>query len=244
LPTAGAGGAALTLWALRRAGLTSRVAARTLLVFLVVLYSVFLVSIVLSGAALAFGLVSRHGPAELSAIPAAVALLAIAVCLGLVSKPGLASDPDVHRNLNGSRGRSRLPSSAHLIGDAVRDAFRLVRSGDPRLAGAIAYWVFDAAVLWAMLHAFGRPPALPVIALAYFVGQVANTVPVPGSVCGGMAGVLIAFGAPAELALPSVLAYRAVAVWLPTPLAIAAVPRLRATIARWGREDASALARV
>jgi uncharacterized membrane protein YbhN (UPF0104 family) len=106
--------------------------------------------------------------------------------------------------------------------------------------GAIAYWVFDAAVLWAMLHAFGALAVLPVVALAYFVGQVANTLPIPGSVSGGVAGVLIAFGVPVELAVPSVLAYRAIAVWLPSPVAIAAVPALHATIARWGREDATA----
>jgi hypothetical protein len=47
---------------------------------------------------------------------------------------------------------------------------------------------------------------------------------------------------PAEVALPSVLAYRAVAVWLPAPVSIAAVPALRATLARWGREDRRALA--
>src|SRR5438105_14798162 len=96
---------------------------------------------------------------------------------------------------------------------AARDASRLARGGDPRLAGAIAYWAFDAAVLWAMLHAFGSSPVLPAVVLAYFVGQVANTLPIPGSVSGGMTGVLIAFGVPAELALPSVLAYRAVAIW-------------------------------
>jgi hypothetical protein len=79
-----------------------------------------------------------------------------------------------------------------------------------------------------------------VLALAYLVGQVANTLPIPGSVSGGIAGVLIAFGVPAELALPSVLAYRTVAVWLPTPVAIAAIPGLRATIARWEREDTKA----
>jgi uncharacterized membrane protein YbhN (UPF0104 family) len=67
---------------------------------------------------------------------------------------------------------------------------------------------------------------------------VANTLPVPGSVSGGIAGVLIAFGAPAEVALPAVLAYRTIAVWLPTPVAIAAVPGLRSTLARWAREDA------
>src|SRR5947209_11757509 len=57
LPTAGAGGAAVTVWALRRAGLRPLDAAQTLLAFLVVLYSVFLASIALSGAALTLGLV-------------------------------------------------------------------------------------------------------------------------------------------------------------------------------------------
>ena len=127
--------------------------------------------------------------------------------------------------------------SAHLVGDAVRDALGLIRSGDARLAGAAAYWAFDAAVLWAMLHALGSPPALPVVVLAYFVGQVANTLPIPGSVSGGIASVLIAFGVGPTLAIPAVLAYRTVAVWLPTPAAIAAVPALRRTVARWRSES-------
>jgi uncharacterized membrane protein YbhN (UPF0104 family) len=95
-----------------------------------------------------------------------------------------------------------------------------------------------------MLHAFGAEPAIPVVALAYFVGQVANTLPVPGSVSGGVTGVLIAFAVPAEVALPAVLAYRAVAIWLPAPIAIASVPALRATIARWGREDGRTVRRL
>ena len=240
LPTAGAGGAALTLWALRRAGMRPRAAARTLLAFLVVLYAVFLTSIAVSGVVLTVGLVRSHGPAALSAIPAAVALVAIAVCLALAhtsrSNPEAAADGDRQPREHSSRVRA----GGRLVGLAVRDACRLVRSGDSRLAGAIAYWGFDAGVLWAMLHAFGSPPVLPVLALAYLVGQVANTLPIPGSVSGGIAGVLIAFGVPAELALPSVLAYRTVAVWLPTPVAIAAIPGLRATVARWEREDTKA----
>ncbi len=232
LPTAGAGGAALALWTLRRAGLKSSAAAQTLLSFLVLLYAIFLTAIVLSGAALTFGLVSQHGPTALSEIPAALAIVAIAVALGLAFvRPGA--------RVTRSRFGARIASVAQTVGAGVRDACRLVRSGDPRLAGAIAYWVFDAAVLWAMLHAFGAAPLLPVVAIAYFVGQAANTVPIPGAVSGGIAGVLIAFGLPAVIALPAVLAYRAVSVWLPTPIAVAALPGLRSTIARWGREDSA-----
>jgi putative heme transporter len=231
LPTAGAGGAALTVWALRRTGLAPRMAARTLLVFLVVLYGVFLAAIAVAGGALSLGLVPSPGPVALSAIPAAGAIAAITTALVLACRRRAAEG-----------ARSRLMRAADLLAEAVRDACRLVRAGDPRLAGAVGYWAFDAAVLWAMLHAFGAAPALPVVVLAYFVGQVSNTVPLPGSVSGGMTGVLVAFGVPFELALPSVLTYRTLAVWLPLPVAVAAVPGLRASVARWEHEDAAATA--
>lgn len=235
LPTAGAGGAALTLWALRRAGLGARSAAHTLLVFLVLLYAVFLASVALAGTALALGLTSGQGPTVLSAVPAAVAAagIGLALTLGRRSRRRVARHPE-----SGPEVRdSRLARATRLFGDAVADALRLVRAREPRLAGAVLYWLLDAAVLWSMLHAFGGSPAVPVVVLAYFVGQVANTLPLPGTVSGGIAGVLLAFGVPAGLALPAVLAYRTVAVWLPTPVAIAALPSLRSTIARWKRED-------
>jgi uncharacterized membrane protein YbhN (UPF0104 family) len=228
LPTAGAGGIALALWALRRAGLNTASATRTLLTFLVLLYSVFLGGIVAAGTIVTVS--AAHGPVALSVLPAAAAVLAIAAALVVAARP--AAGPP----------RSRLGHASHLLGAAVRKASELVRAADLRLIGAVIYWLCDAAVLWAMLNTFGSPPAPAVVALAYLVGQVANTVPFPGTVSGGMAGVLIAFGVPLHLALPAVLAYRTIAVWLPAPIAAAALPRLRATIARWGREDAVAAA--
>jgi putative heme transporter len=242
LPTAGAGGAALAMWALRRAGLRPAMAARTLLAFLVVLYSVFLAAIVVSGATLALGLVASRGPVALSALPALAAMLGIVLALTFASRRGAQPDTAIAGGGREHKRGARVRGVTQLMGHAVRDAFGLIRTGDLRLAGAAAYWLFDAAVLWSMLHAFGNPPALPIVLLAYLVGQVANTVPIPGSVSGGMAGVLIAFGAPALLALPAVLAYRAIAVWLPLPAAVAALPRLRTTIARWAREDAEIVA--
>jgi hypothetical protein len=136
--------------------------------------------------------------------------------------------------------RAVVRDTPEALGLAVRDALGLVRSLDVRLLGALAWWGFDAAVLWAMLHAFGAPPALAVVVLGYFVGQVANTIPVPGAVSGGMVGVLLAFGVEADLALASVLAYRAIAIWLPAPVGVAALGGLRRTIARWSAEDAPA----
>ena len=103
------------------------------------------------------------------------------------------------------------------------------------------WWGFDVAVLWACFHAFGAPPSFAVITVAYFVGTLANTLPLPGGVGGvdgGMIGALIAFGVEPELALISVLAYRGFAFWLPIAPGAVAYLGLRRTVARWSREDA------
>jgi uncharacterized membrane protein YbhN (UPF0104 family) len=241
LPTAGVGGAALTLWALRRAGLGAQGATRTLLAFLVVLYSVFLGGIAVAGALLALGIAPGEGPLVLSALPAAGAALAIAAGLVLATRRPASADADVsraHAARQRTPARRRARNVAGVLAAAVRDALALVRSGDFRLLGAVAWWAFDAAVLWAMLHAFGAPPSLAVVVLAYFVGQFGNTIPIPGAVSGGTVGVLLAFGVQADLALVSVLAYRALAIWLPAPIGLAALGALRRTVVRWNREDA------
>src|SRR3954451_10196097 len=85
-PTGGVGGAALTIWAFRRAGLGARGATRTLLAFLVTLYSVFFVAVALSGGAIALGLVHAGGPLALSAIPAAAATAGILGALALAAR--------------------------------------------------------------------------------------------------------------------------------------------------------------
>lgn len=225
LPTAGVGGAALTLWALRRTAMGSRRATQTLMNFLITLYSVFLVGIIASGTALAVGLAHREGPLALSIVPAVGAAFVLLFHLALAAR---APREDA---------TGRFATAADMLGEAVREGLRMVRSADPRVLGAVAWWTFDAAVLWAMLHAFGAPPSLAVLALAYFVGQVGNTIPIPGAVSGGMVGILVAFNVPADLALVSVFAYRAVAIWLPAPIGLVALSGLKQTIARWGRED-------
>jgi uncharacterized membrane protein YbhN (UPF0104 family) len=247
LPTGGVGGAALTVWAFRRAGLSTRQATRTLLVFFSVLYAVFLAAIAVSGGLLALGVVSGSGPLALSAVPAAAAAVAIGAGLVLARRRPAAGAANPVPSAPARPGTSRiasalagLRSTPGALAPAIREALEIVRLGDVRLLGALAWWGFDVAVLWAMLHALGTPPAVTVVVLAYFVGQVANTLPLPGAVSGGMVGVLLAFGVDADLALASVFAYRAVAAWLPAPVGLAALNGLRRTVARWGLEPAPA----
>src|SRR3954470_1581411 len=226
LPTAGAGGAALTFWSLRRAGQDNRAATRTLLSFLVLLYSVFLGSIAVAGTLLATGAVGSGVPFELSAVPAAVASGAIALALIFAVR---------HRPADAPSGR--LATISHALGGAVREALVLVRRADGRLAGAVAWWGFDMLVLWATFNAFGAPPAAGVMVLGYFLGQVANTVPLPGAASGGMVGAFLALGMPAEVVLPAVLAYRAIAIWTPVPAGAAALAGLRRRVRGWAAED-------
>jgi uncharacterized membrane protein YbhN (UPF0104 family) len=222
IPTAGAGGAAMTLWALRRSGMGTRRAAGTLLTFLVLVYAVFLGALALSGAVLTLHGV---GPLALTALPAGLALVGILVPLAAaVWLP------------TGGTGRVRTVGA--VLGGAVRDAVEHVRSADPRLLGAFAWWGFDMAVLYGMLNAFGTAPPFSVVVLAYFLGQVANTIPVPGAASGGLVGVLLAFGVGADLAIVSVLAYRAMAIWIPAPIGLVALGKLRRTMAQWASEDA------
>ena len=59
---AGAGGIALTAWALRRSGMEARVVAYRMVAFLALLYAVYMGSIVVFGLGLYFGLF--NGPAR------------------------------------------------------------------------------------------------------------------------------------------------------------------------------------
>ncbi len=95
-----------------------------------------------------------------------------------------------------------------LAASGVRTAIDLMRSRDPGLLGALAWWGFDIAVLWAMFHAFGSPPPFTVIWMAYFVGMLGNLLPLPGGlggVEGGMIGAFAAFGVDFNLAVLAVL---------------------------------------
>jgi uncharacterized membrane protein YbhN (UPF0104 family) len=237
LPTAGAGGAALTFWSLRRSGQDNGAATRTLLTFLVVLYSVFLGAIAVAGALLASGAASSHVSAELSAIPAGAAAAAVGIALLLAARhrrsAGAAEEGATSR-------AGRVRHAGHALGGAVNDAIAVVRRPHARLLGALAWWGFDLLVLWCTFNAFGLSPAPVVLVLGYFLGQVANTVPLPGAASGGMVGAMLALGMPAEVALPAVLAYRAIAIWTPVPFGAVALTGLRRTVRRWAEEDGAA----
>jgi hypothetical protein len=144
---------------------------------------------------------------------------------------------------NGRLGRlvSRLATAPAAAASGIRTAIGLVRSRNPNVLGAVAWWGFDIAVLWACFHAFGGSPPTAVVVMSYFLGMIGNTLPLPGGiggVDGGMIGAFTAFGVPFQLAVVSVLAYRGFAFWLPTLPGAVAYFQLRRTVAKWRTEKA------
>lgn len=241
----GAGGIALTAWALRRAGMPRRQVADKTLAFLILTYAVYMVALVVCGFGLDFGLLPGGGPFGITVVPAIFALVVIAAGLGLSRVP-----PDLQRRLEGfARRGGRLARIAQRAAHApaafsagMREALCHVRERDPALLGSIVYWAFNIAVLWACFHAFGNPPPLAVIIQGYFVGFLGNLLPLPGGiggVDGGMIGAFAAFGVPLPLVVPAVLAYRVFTFWLPTIPGAIAYFQLRRTVARWREDRAS-----
>jgi uncharacterized membrane protein YbhN (UPF0104 family) len=225
LASAGAGGVALTAWAMRRYGMDRSTVAARMTTFLVLLYSVYMAALVVGGGGLALGILPGGGSPAITVVPALFGAAVIAIALGAQRiRPG---DGRVRRVLT--------PVAA-----GVRDARQLVRSGNAGLAGAVMWWGFDIAVLWACFEAFGAAPSIAVVVVAYFVGTLANTLPLPGGIGGvegGLIGALVAFGVDPSLALIAVLAYRAFAFWLPIVPGAVAFFTLRRTVARWEAED-------
>ena len=113
-----------------------------------------------------------------------------------------------------------------------------MRARDPGVLGAIGWWDFDIAALWASFRAFGEAPPLAVIVMGLLRRHARQPAAAPGrlgGVDGGMIGAFTAFGVDVGLAVVAVLTYRAFAFWLPTIPGAIAYFQLRRTRGRVAR---------
>jgi uncharacterized protein (TIRG00374 family) len=238
----GAGGIALTAWAMRRAGMSRRAVADRTIVFLVLTYVVYMAVMLVVGVGLRTGLFPGPAPFGLTVVPAAFAGIAILLTLLIALTP-----TDLQRRVDRAIGRggwlARLAAKAATLpasmSAGVRHSIDHVRNRDPALLGSAAYWAFNIAVLWASFRAFGQPPSWAVLVMGFFVGMLGNLLPLPGGVGGvdgGMIGAFIGFGVDDGLAVVAVLTYRAFAFWLPTIPGAIAFFQLRRTVLRWREE--------
>jgi uncharacterized protein (TIRG00374 family) len=243
LPTGGAGGLALGAWALRRGGMpTAEIAWRTAAFFL--LTSVAnVVGVVLIGVGLAVRVLPGETNLALTLLPAAIAAAAIVGSL-LAGR----SSASLHRRLDRneaseSSSRSRLLLKTLVaVADGVNEAVALLREGNAWLIGGIlAYLIFDVMILWATFRAFGVAPPLAILGMAYLIGELGGLIPVPGGIGGvdaGLVGTFVLYNVPITAAASAVLAYRAIALWVPAVLGSAAFVSLRRTLRRESAEIA------
>lgn len=238
LATGGAGGFALTAWALSRAGMSRSMIASRMVANVILQYTVYLAALVVCGIGLWTGLLPGGGSFAITIVPALLAL-ALMVSIGVVALlPG--AEPSLAPLPGGVRWRQRalrwLLVGYSTVRAGTRAALALLARPRLGLLGVLAYWAFDVSVLWCAFRAFGQPPPVPVVVMAYFVGTLGDLLPLPGGiggVDGGMVAVLLAFGVPSGRAVVAVLVYRAFSFWLPTLPGIASYIKLRATIRGW-----------
>ncbi len=224
----GIGGIALGAWVLRSKGVSvERVARRSVLIF-VLTSAVNVGAVVVIGIPMWLGLLPGSRNPLLTLLPALLALATIVGTLAIARWAQALTD----RKRLGPRTTVALTALA----DGVHEAVRLIRAHDWRLLGAVGYWLFDNLALYACLAAFGPTPSVWAVAMAYLVGMLANSIPIPGglvAVEGGLFGMLLLFGVhPAGEALAAVLTYRAVSLWIPAVIGTLAFLGLRREIGK------------
>ncbi|MGB9182672.1 MAG: YbhN family protein [Solirubrobacteraceae bacterium] len=87
------------------------------------------------------------------------------------------------------------------------------------VGGAVGYLGFDIAALGPLFAATGDAIPVDTLVLGYVIGYIANVLPVPGGfgvLEGGLAGMLIAYGAPPTRGAAAVVVYHAIAFWIPS----------------------------
>src|SRR4051812_7146095 len=213
VPASGAGGLALGAWILNRGGMDPERIARRSVAFFLIKSSVNFIAVAVLGVLMFAGLGPDLSPL-LTILPAAMSVLVIA---GVVALPriGKGDDPrDEHPRL-----KRWLAHARRAVVGGSAEAVELLRHADVLLvAGAVGYWLFDNAVLWATFHAVGTSPPLVIVLMGYLIGQLGGALPLPGGIGGidgGLIGTLIVYGAPVGATVAAVLIYRMILFWFP-----------------------------
>jgi uncharacterized membrane protein YbhN (UPF0104 family) len=217
LPGGGVGALAVGGWLLRRVGMSTRsIIERSSALFF--LTSAMNVAALIGGG----GLLLARGAAgsyqlACAGIPILGALAATSVALAI---------PTLVRH----SPRRSWPGWLVDVSSGITRARRSILRPSWRLLGAGCYLGFDIAALDATFAAAGHPLPVAPLVLGYLIGYLGNLVPVPGGfgvLEGGLAGALIAYGAPATQAAAAVIIYHAIAFWIPSVGGLVGYARLR-----------------
>jgi uncharacterized membrane protein YbhN (UPF0104 family) len=232
----GLAGIALGAWVLRAKGVSLGLIARRSVVMFLLTSAVNVAAVVAIGVPMWLGLLPGSRNALLTLLPAVAAVVTIALVIGVARWARGAS-------LGGRQGKGRVATALDALSDGVDESLAVIRRGDPRLLGSVAYWLFDNLALYACLAAFAHTPSVWVVGMAYLVGMLANSIPVPAglvAVEGGLVGMLLLFNVhPATKVLAAVVIYRAISLWVPAVIGSLAFLSLRREITKPAAEPAA-----
>ena len=246
LPGGGATGFAVQFWALARAGFSAAQISRTTTAFLVLSNTVMTVMIMVLGVLIGAGLVAGDLHPALTWIPTAAAAAVVVVIL-VFARKGRTFVPPAPNSRPAFTGRfAKVRTLLREVGDRLPpgayDALRIIRR-PAAIGGMVTNPGFDFVAFYLGIASVTEPIALPVMLLAYFIGQVGSLVPLPGGIGGvqGLAiGVLVAGGMEAHYATAGVLVWTGVALGTQIVWGMWQYWFLRKSIRRWQAEDAAA----
>jgi uncharacterized membrane protein YbhN (UPF0104 family) len=203
VPT-GAGGPAVRFWALLRGGMPWRIVVIRSVVHTVVFNLPYIAAAVALGGAVALGLGPGHASLAVALAPLGVVLVTIAIVAGAAwCARAQRGEPRSRWQRIGREALLAIPVGIRELPARVRE---------PRLlVGAVGYWAGDCGVLVVAFHAAHGSAPVGVVVLAYMLGQLGNTLPLPGGVGGVepiMLGVMTASGVNLGLGAAAVVLYR------------------------------------
>ena len=118
--------------------------------------------------------------------------------------------------------RGRFAATARSVAAALEGGWQSLSDPHWRLLGAVGFQCLDIAALWAACRATGHHVGALPLAVAYFIGYVATLIPMPAGLAvldSGLAGALVLYGFSPAASVSAVLAYHAIAIWVPGSVA-------------------------
>jgi hypothetical protein len=204
LPGGNISSAAATGWLLRRHAIGIRSLIERCAALLCLLTAFGFVVNGVAGALLLIGV--PGGPHDLShtGVP-------ILVSIGVLSGATLVV-------VAGRRFGARAPRVIRGVAAGLEGALRAAGTPHWRLGGVAGFLCLDMAALWAACAATGHPLGVPAVVIAYCIGYLATTIPVPagiGVLDSGLAASLVLYGMSPAASVGAVLVYHAIAIWVP-----------------------------
>jgi uncharacterized protein (TIRG00374 family) len=238
LPSGGAGGLALGVWALHQAGMATGHIARRTVAFFVVTSAANFVAVVVAGVLTFVGVFPGEESIVFTLVPAVIASIVIELAwlspklLRTFGKPLAATGHE--RWLDHLRQAIRHGLQAAADGlDLAKGLLRAHSFGV--VVGSFSYMAFDIAALGFGFAAVGHVPPFGTLVMGYLIGQLGNLVPVPGGI-GGTEGALVGmfaiYGVNVSDAVAAVFVYRLFQLAVPALLGAPAFILLRRKLMR------------